>query len=104
MKKLDLKEFDRFEGLLKMNKIKYERHDNYGRFHEFHGIFYPSKGWHTADAIICSNSVGHEKGLLEQWGLIPDNSKGILGYQTADEVFRRWEEHFNGQRDAEAVL
>lgn len=86
---MNLKEFDRLEGLLKMNGIRYERIDLKSAFNEHHEIFYPSRAWHTADAILDTYSEGHEEGLLEYFGELPNGQTGIQGEMTADEIFER---------------
>ena len=86
---MNLKEFDRLEGLLKQNGVKHERIDMQSTWSEHHEIFYPSKAWHTADAILSTYSVGHEEGLLEFYGALPNGQTGIQGNMTADELFER---------------
>jgi len=90
---LDLREFDRLEGLLRTKGIKYERIDLKSSYAEHHEIFYPSRAWHTADAILNSFSVGHTKGLLEYYGALPNGQIGIEGKLKADDIFERICDH-----------
>ena len=54
------------------------------------------------DAIEHFGSYGSEKNLLEIQGLLTEKeqrSDSVLGYLTAEEVFKRIENHWNGRAD-----
>lgn len=67
-------------------------------FKGFH-ICYPNKENTVCSVIEHDYSYGHEDDLLEIKGLVSDkeqelNNDDVLGYLTADEVYRRIKTHY----------
>ena len=74
--------------------------------HDFTNLF---DGWHIEYSVASNNgyricsviehkySYGSEKDLLEIMGLVSkeEAEDGVLGYLTAEEVFKRIYEHYN---------
>lgn len=99
-----LKEFEKLIKLMKIAKIPFEteRTKLPGRISasgfpmNHYEIYYPSKAVHWSDAVISFASYGREKGLLEQYGLVPPEvGDSVEGFLTAEEIFKRWEKDWN---------
>lgn len=104
MKKFDLTEFEKLIKMLSAAKIPFETERKKeaegisisGFPYEHYEIYYPSKAAHWSDAIISFGSYGREKGLLEQYGLVPPEAgDSVEGWLTAEEIFKRWEKDWN---------
>ena len=65
------------------------------RFLDGWQVIYPSEEKKVADAIQHFGSCGNEENLLEIMGLIkPEETEdSVLGYLTAEDVFKRMIEH-----------
>ena len=60
-------------------------------------VCYPSKEKCVCDAVCHSGSYGHEQGLLEIMGLNTDPTDDVEGWLTAEEVFKRISQHYQGR-------
>lgn len=60
-------------------------------------VIYPNKESQVADAIQHFGSYGNAENLLEIMGLVlPEETDDcVLGYLTAEDVFKRMHEHYN---------
>lgn len=63
-------------------------------------IIYPNEEKRVADVVQHFGSYGNEKNLLEIMGLIKpeETCDSVLGWLTAEDVFRRFSEHYKGEK------
>ena len=64
----------------------------------FH-VCYPSSNDVVCSIICHKSSYGHEKGLLEIMGLVGIKYDMVEGYLTAEEVFKRIQNHWESSED-----
>lgn len=86
------KEINKLANLLDNAGIPYEMEELCGGWL----LCYPTKKDRKSDVICHKYSYGHEKGLLEMMGLVPDDweDDDVQGYMTAEEVFEVWNKHY----------
>ena len=93
-----MEEFDKLRSLLLKNKIPFEeRIINHFYKGGYPQIIYPNDNNRVCDVI----SLPDQKGKLELMGLVDEELLGenVQAYMTADEVFVRILNHFNGEKN-----
>lgn len=92
---------DKYTEILKLDKMLTEAQITHTleRFLDGWQVVYPNEETRVADAVEHCGSYGHEKNLLEIMGLIkPEETwDTVLGWLTAEDVFRRFSEHYKGE-------
>lgn len=89
---VDLIEFNKLEDMLvKANIPHINKPFNWGNGRQI--ILFDKNNSRIADAVCHMGSYGHEQGLLEIQGAITEEEEqedSVLGYLTAEEVFKRF--------------
>ena len=100
-----LKEY--YTEILKLDKMLLDAgipHET-GRAQDGYQIYFPSseETLYYGDAIQFTGSIGAAENKLEIMGLLtPEEEKanGVLGHQTAEEVFNRWKTYWTSIQEA----
>ena len=82
----------RLDELLSSAGIPHELRRNFDGWQ----VIYYKDGERISDAIEHGGSYGEAENLLEIMGLT-ENKDGVEGYLTADEVFKRYLNHYEGR-------
>lgn len=92
---------DKYTEILKLDKMLTDAQipHTLERMMDGWQVVYPDEENRVADAIEHCVSYGHEENLLEIMGLIkPEETfDSVLGCLTAEDVFRRFSEHYKGE-------
>lgn len=94
---------DKYTEILKLDKMLTDAQipHTLQRFLDGWQVVYPDEENRVADAIEHCGSYGHGKNLLEIMGLIKpeETCDSVLGDLTAEDVFRRFSEHYKGEKE-----
>lgn len=97
-----MKEIEKLKQMLKDNKIPCEVNSSYCKSIFGEGyidrVAYPSVKNRVCYAIQGAGTYGNDENLIEIMGLLTDEEKkrdSIVGYLTADEVFKRISTHYS---------
>jgi len=94
-KRLNTAEFYKLRTLLERYNIPFEEGEMLrGTFAHGLQIIYPSVEDRKSDVVISRFSYGGDEGLLEQMGLIEEDSEVVKGWLTAEDVFKCWAEDY----------
>ena len=97
-KGVKMKEFDKLRSLLLKNKIPFEERIINTYYHGgYPQIIYPDDNNRVCDVI----ALPEQKGKLEMMGLVDVELLGdnVQAYMTANEVFEKILNHFNGEEN-----
>jgi hypothetical protein len=87
-----------YTEILKLDKMLTEANipHTLDRFMDGWQVIYSVNGERIADAIEHYSSYGNEENLLEIMGLVKpeETSDSVLGHLTAEDVFKRMNEHY----------
>lgn len=98
-------EIERLANMLKEAGIPFERDDEKQiawpqaeRYPYMRRVHYPNNKDCVCSAIQGYGSYGNNENLIEIMGLAPEQSDGVAGYLTAENVFLRIKAHWENSK------